>query len=79
MRNRAENQVILAFIRHGETLANAQRRYLGKTDESLSACGIQSLLSYKRQNRRLRNARTRINTGLFLLQYKTTPHWFMVK
>ncbi len=27
---------------------------------------------------RLRNARTHINTGFFLLQNKTTPHWFVV-
>lgn len=50
MRNRAENQMILAFIRHGETQANAQRRYLGKTDAPLSECGIRQLLSYKEQN-----------------------------
>ena len=36
--------MILAFIRHGETQANAQRRYLGKTDESLSERGKQLLL-----------------------------------
>ena len=29
-------------------------------------------------NRRLRNARTRINTGFSLLQNKTTPHWSVV-
>ncbi len=51
MRNRTENQITLAFIRHGETPANAQRRYLGKTDESLSECGIALLASYKEQNR----------------------------
>lgn len=51
MRNRAENQIILAFIRHGETQANAQRRYLGKTDESLSEHGKQLLLTYREQNR----------------------------
>ena len=28
--------------------------------------------------RRLRNARTRINTGFSLLQNKTTPHWSVV-
>ncbi len=50
MRNRAENQMILAFIRHGETKANAQRRYLGKTDEPLTEQGMQVLLSYKEQN-----------------------------
>lgn len=47
MRNRAENQIMLALIRHGETQANAQRRYLGNTDEPLSARGRQKLLSYK--------------------------------
>lgn len=50
MRNRTENQVILTFIRHGETQANVQRRYLGKTDEPLSECGKQRLLAYKEQN-----------------------------
>ena len=29
-------------------------------------------------HRRLRNARTRINTGFSLLQNKTTPHWSVV-
>lgn len=50
MRNRTEDQMILALIRHGETLANAQRRYLGKTDEPLSKRGIGRLLSCKEQN-----------------------------
>lgn len=50
MRNRAEDQIILALIRHGETKANAQRRYLGKTDEPLSKRGIGRLHSYKEQN-----------------------------
>lgn len=50
MRNRAEDQIVLALIRHGETEANARRRYLGKTDESLSERGKQLLLSYKEQN-----------------------------
>lgn len=50
MRNRAENQVTLAFIRHGETQANRQRRYLGKTDEALSVSGIETLLSYREKN-----------------------------
>ncbi len=47
MRDWAENQVTLALIRHGETRANRERRYLGKTDESLSPEGIQGLLSQK--------------------------------
>lgn len=50
MRNRTEDQIVLALIRHGETEANARRRYLGKTDESLSERGKQLLLSYKEQN-----------------------------
>lgn len=49
MRNRTEDQIVLALIRHGETEANARRRYLGKTDESLSERGKQVLLSYKEQ------------------------------
>jgi len=40
---------MLAFIRHGETQANKERRYLGKTDESLSGEGIEILESYKMQ------------------------------
>lgn len=43
MRNRTENQIRLVFIRHGATLANEQRRYLGKTDEELSEKGIDML------------------------------------
>lgn len=50
MRHRTENQMILAFIRHGETQANAQRRYLGKTDDSLSERGRQQLLSRQKQH-----------------------------
>lgn len=38
---------MLAFIRHGVTQANKERRYLGKTDESLSKEGIEILESYK--------------------------------
>lgn len=47
MRDRAENQVMLALIRHGATRANKERRYLGKTDESLSEEGTGLLESYK--------------------------------
>lgn len=49
MWDRAENQIMLAFIRHGVTQANKERRYLGKTDESLSEEGIEILESYKMQ------------------------------
>ena len=47
MRNRAENQVTLILIRHGETRANEEHRYLGKTDEALSENGKEALFSYK--------------------------------
>lgn len=50
MWNRTENQVTLAIIRHGETQANKERRYLGKTDETLSESGIEILRCYKEQN-----------------------------
>lgn len=40
---------MLAFIRHGATRANIERRYLGKTDESLSEEGRELLESYKMQ------------------------------
>ncbi|MCM1385789.1 MAG: histidine phosphatase family protein [Bacillus sp. (in: Bacteria)] len=49
MWNRTKNQVTLAFIRHGETQANKENRYLGTTDESLSKEGIRQLLSYRKQ------------------------------
>ena len=49
MRDRTEDQIMLAFIRHGATQANKERRYLGKTDESLSEEGIGLLESYKMQ------------------------------
>lgn len=47
----AENQIVLALIRHGATKANRERRYLGKTDESLSEDGMETLLSCRAQNR----------------------------
>lgn len=49
MRNRAENQVILVLIRHGETKANKERRYLGRTDEPLSEEGRENLMLYRQQ------------------------------
>lgn len=45
----AKNKMTLVLIRHGETLANKEQRYLGKTDESLSKSGIEQLLLYKSQ------------------------------
>ena len=49
MRDWAEDQVTLVLVRHGETRANRERRYLGKTDEPLSQSGIEELLAYKEQ------------------------------
>lgn len=51
MWNRAETQVTLVLIRHGATSANRERRYLGRTDESLSKEGIMTLMSYKQQKK----------------------------
>lgn len=50
MRDRPENQVTLAVIRHGETRANRERRYLGRTDEPLSQDGRNALLSYQKRH-----------------------------
>ncbi|MCM1186703.1 MAG: histidine phosphatase family protein [Lachnospira sp.] len=47
MRHWSENQVRLVWIRHGATRANKERRYLGKTDESLSPDGIEALQKAK--------------------------------
>lgn len=51
MRHRTEDQVTLLLLRHGETQANREYRYLGRTDEPLCASGIETLLSYQEQNR----------------------------
>lgn len=51
MRHRTEDQVTLLLLRHGETQANREHRYLGRTDEPLCTSGIETLLSYKEQNR----------------------------
>lgn len=48
MRDWAENQVTTAWIRHGETKANRERRYLGRTDEPLSEEGRQTLLARRK-------------------------------
>ena len=50
MRDWSENQITLAVIRHGETQANKEHRYLGKTDEPLSKNGMEALLSYQKRN-----------------------------
>ncbi|MBD5492555.1 MAG: histidine phosphatase family protein [Lachnospiraceae bacterium] len=41
----------LLLLRHGETQANREHRYLGRTDEPLCTSGIEDLLLYKEQNR----------------------------
>lgn len=51
MRNRTENQITLIFIRHGETEANKEHRYLGRTDEALSLEGREKLLQAYQQSR----------------------------
>lgn len=43
MRNRSENQIKLVLIRHGATASNAEHRYLGRTDETLSGAGRRQL------------------------------------
>lgn len=49
MWNRTENQIELVLIRHGETKANSERRYLGRTEEGLSEEGLAALRACKRQ------------------------------
>ena len=50
MRDRAENQIKqieLILLRHGETASNQEHRYLGRTEEDLSAEGIEKLQKEK--------------------------------
>ena len=49
MRDRSENQITLVMIRHGETQANQEHRYLGKTDEPLSKNGMEALVSFQKR------------------------------
>lgn len=51
MRNRAENQITLALIRHGETPSNALGRYLGRTEEDLSDLGKEKLLQNRQSGK----------------------------
>lgn len=51
MWNRTENQIKLILIRHGETAANKEHRYLGRTDETLSIEGKENLLQYEKQGK----------------------------
>lgn len=47
MWNRAETQINLILIRHGETHSNSLGRYLGRTDEELSEKGKETLIANK--------------------------------
>ncbi|NLM03552.1 MAG: histidine phosphatase family protein [Clostridiales bacterium] len=51
MGNCSDNSINLILIRHGATKSNKERRYLGRTDESLSEEGIKELLEYKKLDR----------------------------
>ncbi len=51
MRNRTENQITLALIRHGETPSNALGRYLGRTEEDLSDTGKGKLLQNRQSGK----------------------------
>lgn len=50
MWNWSENQINLVFLRHGATKSNKEHRYLGKTEEPLSAEGISELKKEKAFN-----------------------------
>ena len=85
MRNRTENQIDLALIRHGMTALNAEKRYLSRTDEPLSEEGRRSLLLRKEQgcypavSFLFSGPMTRcLQTGRFLYPEKTPlliPEW----
>lgn len=49
MNKENEQQIPLVLIRHGMTPSNGQHRYLGRTEEHLSAEGIQALKEYQKQ------------------------------
>ena len=51
MWNRTEDQITLTLIRHGKTKANKEHRYLGKTDEELSAEGREEIKEYVNMHR----------------------------
>ncbi|MCM1087326.1 MAG: histidine phosphatase family protein [Muribaculaceae bacterium] len=50
MRNQSEDKIMLTFIRHGETQANKEQRYLGKTDEPLAESGRNILSAYREKH-----------------------------
>ena len=47
MRNRSKNKIKLTIIRHGSTKGNEEKRYIGRTDESLSENGIKNISEKK--------------------------------
>ena len=47
MRNQSKNQINLVLIRHGATRSNREHRYLGSTEESLSAEGKAELFELR--------------------------------
>lgn len=49
MRNSAENQIGMVFIRHGETDSNRRKSYLGWTDEPLSVEGREVIAQNKKK------------------------------
>lgn len=51
MWNWTENQMTIAWIRHGATASNREHRYLGKTDESLDETGRRELTDLKKEGR----------------------------
>lgn len=51
MRNSTENKISVYLIRHGETAGNLEKRYIGKTDESLCTEGKENILNRISQNK----------------------------
>lgn len=49
MRNRTDLKVTFSLIRHGETAANREHRYLGRTDAPLSQAGRAELILKKKE------------------------------
>lgn len=43
MRNRSKNKIKFLIIRHGSTKGNEEKRYIGRTDESLSENGMNKI------------------------------------
>lgn len=43
MRTSSENKMTVILIRHGETLGNLQKRYIGRTDEDLCESSLKTL------------------------------------